>query len=183
VERNCLLLQDENTWRHRCRENWLKSRDLNTKFFHKYASACRRKNTIWEIKTEDGTIHKGQPSLKDAAFNHFQPFFEKNPSTDLQSQVSVARLFPHTISGEDALLLDRPCTLQKVSDALKYFSKDKSPGPNGWTVEFYLHFFDLVGPELLELVEDTRIKGKVIGALNSTFLTLIPKDNFSNNLW
>lgn len=87
----------------------------------------------------------------------------------------MARLFSHTISGEDALSLDRPCTLHEVSTALKSFSKDKSPGPNGWIVEFYLHFFDLIGLELLELVEDTNIKGKVIGALNSTFLTLIRK--------
>jgi hypothetical protein len=87
----------------------------------------------------------------------------------------VARLYPHAISEEDSLLLDNPCTLQEILVALKSFSKDKSPGPDGWTVEFYLHFFDLVGPDLLELVEDTRLSGKVVGALNSTFLTLIPK--------
>jgi hypothetical protein len=58
---------------------------------------------------------------------------------------------------------------------IKSFSKDKSPGPDGWTVEFYLHFFDLVGPDLLELVEDSRLQGKISRALNSTFLTLIPK--------
>jgi hypothetical protein len=34
-----------------------------------------------------------------------------------------------------------------------------------------------VGPELLELVEDSRLHGKISGALNSTFLTLIPKAN------
>jgi hypothetical protein len=73
--------------------------------------------------------------------------------------------------------MDSPCTLQEVLAALKSFSKDKSPGPDGWTVEFYLHFFDLVGTELLELVEDSRLHGKVSGALNSTFLTLIPKEN------
>jgi hypothetical protein len=38
-----------------------------------------------------------------------------------------------------------------------------------------MNFFDLVGPDLLELVEDSRIRGKVNGAINSTFLTLIPK--------
>jgi hypothetical protein len=146
TERNRLLLKDEITWRQRCRATWLKSGDLNTIFFHKYASACRRKNNIWEITSEDGTIHKGQHALKYATIKHFQPFFEQNTTANLQSQVSVARLFPHSISGEDALFLDRPCTLQEVSDALKSFSKDKSPGPDGWTVEFYLHFFDLVGP-------------------------------------
>jgi len=60
-------------------------------------------------------------------------------------------------------------------DALKSFSKDKSPGPDDWTIEFYLHFFDLIEVDLLELVENTRLSGKVTGALKSTFLTLIPK--------
>jgi hypothetical protein len=95
VERNRLLLKDKITWRQRCRANWLKSGDLNTKKIHKYASACRRKNNIWEITSEDGTIHKGQHALKDATIKHFQPFFEHNTSANLQSQVSVARLF-HT---------------------------------------------------------------------------------------
>jgi hypothetical protein len=114
-------------------------------------------------------------SLKSAAVNYFKPFFEQNPSANLQSSASVASLFTHTVLEEDALLLDSLCTLQEISVALKSFSKDKSPGPDGWTVEFYLHFFDLVGPDLLELVEDNRLRGKVIGAINSTFLTLIPK--------
>jgi hypothetical protein len=93
----------------------------------------------------------------------------------------VASLFTHTVTEEDALFLDNPCTLQEISVALKSFSKDKSPGPDGWTVEFYLHFFDLVGPDLLELVEDNKLHGKVIGALNSTFLTLIPKEDTSSS--
>jgi hypothetical protein len=81
----------------------------------------------------------------------------------------VARLFPSHCNWDDSLTLDNPCTLLEILVALKSFSKDKSPGPDDWTVEFYLHFFDLVGPDLLELVEDTRLSGKVVGALNSTF--------------
>jgi hypothetical protein len=116
-------------------------------------------------------------ALKSAVVNYFKPFFKHNPSANLQSSALVASLFTHTVLEEDALLLDSLCTLQEISVALKSFSKDKSPGPDGWTVEFYLHFFDLVGPDLLELVEDNRLRGKVIGAINSTFLTLIPKSD------
>jgi hypothetical protein len=61
--------------------------------------------------------------------------------------------------------------------ALNSFNKDRSPGPDGWTVEFFLHFFDLVGTDLLDLVEESRLRGRIIGTLNSTFLTLIPKEN------
>jgi hypothetical protein len=31
--------------------------------------------------------------------------------------------------------------------------------------------------ELLDLVEDSRLRGRVLGSINSTFLTLIPKEN------
>ena len=47
---------------------------------------------------------------------------------------------------------------------LKDFPKDKSLRPNEWTVEFYLDFFDLIGPKILEVVEDSRLKGRVSGA-------------------
>jgi hypothetical protein len=62
-------------------------------------------------------------------------------------------------------------------DVLKGFSKDKSPGLDGWTVEFFIHFFNLVGDDLLEVVEDSRQRGEVIRSLNLTFLALIPKFN------
>jgi hypothetical protein len=46
------------------------------------------------------------------------------------------------------------------SGGLKGFTKEKSLGPDGWTVEFYLHYFDLVGQDLLDMVEETRIEEK-----------------------
>jgi hypothetical protein len=59
--------------------------------------------------------------------------------------------------------MDSPYTKKEIWEVLKSFAKDKIPGPDGWIVEFFLHFFDLVGVELLEMVEDTRTSGKVIG--------------------
>ena len=69
----------------------------------------------------------------------------------------------------------KPISAQEVEAILKGFKKDKSPGPDGWPVEFFLAFFDLVGRDLVLAVEQARLLTKVTGALNSTFLTLIPK--------
>jgi hypothetical protein len=60
---------------------------------------------------------------------------------------------------------------------LKGFKGSKSPGPDGWTVEFFLTFYDILGNDILEMVEESRRKGWVSGALNATFLALIPKSN------
>ena len=59
--------------------------------------------------------------------------------------------------------------------ALKSFKKDKSPGPDGWPVEFFLALFDLLGSEILNVVESSKLEGRVLPSLNSTFIALIPK--------
>ena len=47
--------------------------------------------------------------------------------------------------------------------------------PDRWIVEFHLGFYDFLVEELLKLIEEFRALGKVLGALNSTFRTLILK--------
>lgn len=54
--------------------------------------------------------------------------------------------------------------------------KDKSPGLDGWTQELFQHFFDIMGKDRLDAVEESRTFDKVCGSLNATFLTLNPKE-------
>lgn len=68
-----------------------------------------------------------------------------------------------------------PVSEGTIFDTLKSFKRDKSPGLDGWIVEFYLSFFDLMGNALTEVVEETRCFGIVPEALNKTYITLIPK--------
>ena len=62
-----------------------------------------------------------------------------------------------------------------IEATLKSFKRDKSPGPDGWPVEFFLAFFDILGKDLLDAVECSRLEGRVTPSLNSTFIALIPK--------
>jgi hypothetical protein len=48
-------------------------------------------------------------------------------------------------------------------------------------VEFFIHFFDLVGQDLLEAAEESRNHGEVIISLNSNFIALIVKVNNSSS--
>ena len=79
------------------------------------------------------------------------------------------------ISLADAPCLTQPVSLFEVECALHSFKKDRSPKPDGWPVEFYLFFFDLLGEELLSAVDYARVSGCIPPSLNSTFLALIPQ--------
>ena len=54
---------------------------------------------------------------------------------------------------EDIDCFLKPILGPEVEAVLKGFNKDKSPGPDGWPVEFFLAFFDLVGEDLVLAVE------------------------------
>jgi hypothetical protein len=81
------------------------------------------------------------------------------------------------VTEDEVNSLFNPITLEEIKSVLENFNKDRSPGPNGWTTKFFISFFDLVGEDLLEMVEDSRRNDKLCGGLNSTFLALIPKVN------
>ena len=79
---------------------------------------------------------------------------------------------------EDHILMERMVTLDEVKETLKLFVKDKSPGTDGWMVEFFGHCFDLLESEISEAVEESRSNRAVDELLNMAFLNLIPKKDY-----
>jgi hypothetical protein len=176
ASRNSLLHSQEIAWRLRSRATWLKSGDSNSKFFHRVASYNRQKKRIWSIKS-DGLNIRGLEAIKAEAVSHFSHQFKASCSPNLLEKVTTTGLYPSLVSGAEAEDLFKPVTLAEIKDILSHFKTERSPGPDGWTSEFFCFFFDFLGEELLQMVEDTRITGKIAGGINSTFLVLIPKDD------
>ena len=52
---------------------------------------------------------------------------------------------------------------------------DKSPEPNGWTVEFFEAFMEFFDKDILTVVEEMRVKGRILSSFNSNFIALIHK--------
>eukprot|EP00253_Pinus_taeda_P008243 PITA_08243 len=67
--------------------------------------------------------------------------------------------------------------MEELESTIKWFKKDRSPGPDGWTIEFYSAFLDLLGNDLLNIIEQSRRSGRISSAIKSTFIALIPKAN------
>jgi hypothetical protein len=77
---------------------------------------------------------------------------------------------------EESSSLFAPVTLEELLDVLGHFKKEKIPGPDGWTSKFFIFFFDLLGEDLLAMVEETRRLGFVVGGLNDNFSDFDSKD-------
>ena len=84
-------------------------------------------------------------------------------------------MFPIFVDAEDNLMLMEMVSKEELKAVLHSFQKDKSPSPDGWTIEFFLGLYDLIGGDLLRVMEDTRISGRLSAIFNTTFIALIPK--------
>jgi hypothetical protein len=175
--RKYILEEEERAWRLRSRATWLKWGDANTKFFHNLASFNRDKKRIWSIQSDTNEMRRGQEEIKTEAVSYFKHLFRGSGSHHLLEKISTASLYPRLVTDLEAADLFKPVSLPEIKHILLHFKKERSPGPDGWTTEFFSHFFDIVGPDLLSMVEDVRIRGKISKSINSTFLVMIPKEN------
>eukprot|EP00253_Pinus_taeda_P025504 PITA_25504 len=179
-KRSQILKEREESWRLRSRAIWLLEGDANTKYYHKFANGRKIINTIWELKDEHGHQVSSQKNLARLATAHFRGIYKAPADVSILEIMRVIEHFPRFIEQDDSGELLKEVTMAELEATLKWFKKDKSPGLDGWTIEFYLAFFDLLGNDLLQIVEDSRRRGRISSAIKLTFISLIPKSNAPN---
>ena len=72
-------------------------------------------------------------------------------------------------------LLGKELSKQELYGALKVMKKDASPGPDGLTVRFYLHFWDHIGDLVFNSLKSVESNGKMSDSQRRGVIRLIPK--------
>jgi hypothetical protein len=73
-------------------------------------------------------------------------------------------------------MLMRPIEREEVEEVVLQMDKGKTPGSDGFIVDFFQTYWDLVKEEIWEVVEESRRTRWVLTTFNATFLSLIPKE-------
>ena len=79
------------------------------------------------------------------------------------------------LNEEEAENLNRPITADKIEAIIKKLPTHKSPGPNGFTGEFYKAFKEEVIPILYRLFEKIQNGGRLPNSFYEASIILIPK--------
>ena len=85
-----------------------------------------------------------------------------------------------TMNQEEVEIMNNPITSMEIEAVIKNLPKNKSPGPGGFTGEFYQTFRDELMPILLKLFQKIAGEGTLPNSLYEATITLMPKPNKDN---
>ncbi|WOK97946.1 hypothetical protein Cni_G06654 [Canna indica] len=127
-------------WWTKARTRWIEMNDKNTKYFHNRSKFKRKKNTITLI-TENGK-DLSETSHIIQAFERWYMDLWKEDSIDqnLASWDDLKLLKWRKVPNDSHTSLTRMFFEQEVVDAMNSLGKGKAPGPDGYSLEFYLNF-------------------------------------------
>ena len=125
---------------------------------------------------------RGFHGLANIGAQHFFDIFNELERANIQvKSLRWFLYFPRVLEAQDYGFLYKGVTKEELLVVLNTFQQDKSLSLNGWIVEFLLDFLELLGDDLLRVIKEFNVFGRVIGNFNSTFISLIPKIDFPKN--
>eukprot|EP00253_Pinus_taeda_P015937 PITA_15937 len=173
--------QEEVLWRQKSRIKWLREGERNTKFFHQAMIHHRQRNRIFSIKNEGGERIVEQEGIEKVLMEYHKGILTEPHMDRSEAIKEVCTAIPRIVTEDKNKALMRAASLEEVEEVVMSMKKGTTPGLDGFTVDFYQAGWHFMGKEILELIEEYRINQKVWPALNSTFFTLIPKSDKSED--
>nr|GEY98143.1 RNA-directed DNA polymerase, eukaryota [Tanacetum cinerariifolium] len=160
---NCDFIQ-------KAKVRWAIEGDENSKFFH---GIINKKHANLSVK---GVMSEGEwvddpICVKDEFRNHFADRFN-DPGT---RHAIINFSFPNRLTLEQVSVLEASVLDEEISKAVWGCGENKSPGPDGFTFEFFRKFWTVVGPDFCIDVKWFFEHGFFATRCNSSFVTLIPK--------
>jgi len=100
------------------------------------------------IYDSSGAEVSSQKEIEQAHVDFCSSLFPEEP-IDLNFQDDLLSSLSCQLSSHRSSLCEGAMTIDEISFAVKNMNTNKSPGPDGLTVEFYRKFWDVLSPHLV----------------------------------
>ncbi|GJY59135.1 RNA-directed DNA polymerase, eukaryota [Tanacetum coccineum] len=149
---------------------WSIEGDENTKYFHGILNKKRSQLAIRGVLAEGDWI-EDPVKVKHEFVKHFAARFAI-PSSD---QIHLEMPFPRMLSEDQIHELESHVTNEEIKRAVWACGVNKSPGPDGFTFEFFRRYWSFIDRDVIDSVQCFFSTGTFPRGCNSSFIALIPK--------
>ncbi|GKE30115.1 RNA-directed DNA polymerase, eukaryota, reverse transcriptase zinc-binding domain protein, partial [Tanacetum coccineum] len=151
--------------------DWLTDGDRNSKYFHTVLKCRAHRSRIKAVNNENEERFEGD-RVADQFVQHFKNFLGKS---DAVQSIDLESLKCNFVSEDGAKNMVRVMSDVEIKDALYDICDNKAPNPDGYSTKFDKKAWSMVGKEVCEVVKEFFRNGKMLGEVNATLITLVPK--------
>lgn len=180
---NILLTAEQKFFKQRSRARWANVGDRNTPFFHKTVTQRNTRNHIHYLRDENDNFLGTTAEIKSHAAAYFKNILRETDLFESPSTVdSLKELLPFRCSDIQQAYLRRQVLATEIKGTIDTLPLNKSPGPDGFCVEFLRASWDTVGADVISAIEEFFRNGRLLRDLNTTTIVLISKTDVAAKL-
>ncbi|WOL08424.1 hypothetical protein Cni_G17177 [Canna indica] len=168
-----LCKQIQIKWWSKSRMKWIEEGEKNTRFYHIYVKMRRRKNKVDSLIVDDVKI-----TDESEIANSFADWYEqlwKQPVRRMTYDGELESLNWAMIEVNEANELIKGICLEEIYSAICLMGRGKSPGADGFILEFYLNCWDIIKMTLKKKFEAILKQGVISSSWKEIILVMIPK--------
>ena len=166
---------EESFFFQRSRVTWTQLGDRNTPYFHRMATARQAMIHIHYLEDVDGHRYETQSDIQNHCVDYFSGLLGKPVEPALFIQEDIMRLFQFSCSSSQQEALIAPFSGEDIRSAFFSLPRNKASGPDGYSPEFCMSTWSIVGGEVSAAVAEFFTSGSLLKQINATNLVLIPK--------
>ena len=167
----------------RSKAQWYEFGEKNNKYFYNLEKRNHKRKHITLLKKEDGSVLHNPKEILDEEEAFFREIYRsKGVSPD-------SEIFQHfydsdglkKLNTEEAESCEGLLTLQECVNSLTHFKNNKTPGSDGFTIEFYRSFWDVIGQIMVDSFNYAFENGSLSITQKLGVISLIPKKDKDKN--
>ena len=168
----------------RARVRWAEEGESSSKYFFRLEKKRGADNWIPAMKSSDGDIVSDISGICDSWVSFYSGLFS-SCHTDQAIQDQLLDALSLSLSSDQAASCNGHISSNEAFAALTGMAKSKSPGSDGLPVEFYLSFWNVIGSDLVEVLNASFDSGLLPSSQREALISLIFKkgDRLEHKNW
>ena len=170
---NSLLKNEARGALVRSRFKYTNESDSCSSFFFSLEKSNSLSKTISRIRLSSGCISEDPSEIKKHVRDFYETLYSENPS----DKNALNNLSANVVTLDPSLLedLDIHLTIEELDLAVKQLGKNRSPGLDGLTSEFYQVFWPIIRKDFLTVFTLSLESGSLPHSFRRAIITLLPK--------